>query len=118
MRGVRHRSRFRCRELSRVLRTIPNDPNSNAGHVVDLDDSGLHAEASALSSAGAPRTFVPYGVGYVELPGQVSVESRLTEHDPSRARVSAWRWNWSSMPFSIDDDGNEVVSVRIPARDE
>ena len=26
--------------------------------------------------------FVPFGVGYVELPGEVKVETRLTEADP------------------------------------
>ena len=32
-------------------------------------------------------TFEPYGVGYVELPGEVRVEARLTEHDPERLRI-------------------------------
>ena len=31
--------------------------------------------------------FEPYGVGYVELPGEVRVETRLTEHDPERLRI-------------------------------
>ena len=31
--------------------------------------------------------FEPYGVGYVELPGEVRVESRLTEADPARLRI-------------------------------
>src|ERR1700682_5935073 len=34
-----------------------------------------------------PEPFEPYGVGYVELPGQVMVEARLTESDPSRLRI-------------------------------
>ncbi len=37
--------------------------------------------------AGAPEDFVPYGVGYVELPGQVRVEAILTESDPDRLRI-------------------------------
>ena len=28
------------------------------------------------------KDFVPFGVGYVELPGEVKVETRLTESDP------------------------------------
>ena len=28
-------------------------------------------------------SFVPFGVGYVELPGEVKVETRLTESDPA-----------------------------------
>jgi uncharacterized OB-fold protein len=31
--------------------------------------------------------FEPYGVGYVELPGEVRVETRLTESDPARLRI-------------------------------
>jgi uncharacterized protein len=31
--------------------------------------------------------FEPYGVGYVELPGEVRVEARLTESDPARLQI-------------------------------
>jgi uncharacterized protein len=31
--------------------------------------------------------FEPYAVGYVELPGELRVESRLTERDPERLRI-------------------------------
>src|SRR5207244_12716509 len=34
-----------------------------------------------------PETFEPYGVGYVELAGEVRVESRLTVNDPQRLRI-------------------------------
>jgi uncharacterized OB-fold protein len=34
-----------------------------------------------------PDTFKPYGVGYVELPGEVRVEARLTEADPDRLAI-------------------------------
>ena len=34
-----------------------------------------------------PEEFEPYGVGYVELPGEVRVEARLTESDPERLRI-------------------------------
>ncbi len=33
------------------------------------------------------EAFEPYGVGYVELPGEVRVEARLTESDPARLRI-------------------------------
>jgi uncharacterized OB-fold protein len=36
---------------------------------------------------GDPGEFEPYGVGYVELPGEVRVEARLTEADPERLRI-------------------------------
>ena len=34
-----------------------------------------------------PEEFIPYGVGYVELPGEVRVEARLTESDPSKLQI-------------------------------
>jgi len=34
-----------------------------------------------------PEAFEPYGVGYVELPGEVRVEARLTVADPARLRI-------------------------------
>jgi uncharacterized OB-fold protein len=36
-------------------------------------------------AADAP--FAPFGVGYVEFPGYLRVEGRLTESDPSRLRI-------------------------------
>ncbi len=36
---------------------------------------------------GGVEEFEPYGVGYVELPGEVRVEARLTESDPTRLRI-------------------------------
>ena len=37
--------------------------------------------------AGAADAFEPFGVGYVELPGEVRVEARLTVADPARLRI-------------------------------
>jgi uncharacterized OB-fold protein len=37
--------------------------------------------------AAAAEEFEPYGVGYVELPGEVRVEALLTEADPGRLRI-------------------------------
>jgi uncharacterized protein len=36
---------------------------------------------------GGVAEFEPYGVGYIELPGEVRVEARLTESDPERLRI-------------------------------
>lgn len=53
--------------------------------------------------------FRPYGVGYVELDGQLRVEARLTESDPAKLTVG--------MPMElvldtlgVDEDGNEIVT--------
>ena len=38
-------------------------------------------------AGGEGEEFEPYAVGYVELPGEVRVEARLTEPDPARLRI-------------------------------
>ena len=53
--------------------------------------------------------FVPFGIGYVELPGEVKVEARLTEADPERLR-EGMEMELVVVPFRTDDKGNEVVT--------
>jgi uncharacterized OB-fold protein len=45
------------------------------------------APKSPPYAVAAGDAFEPYGVGYVELPGEVRVEARLTESDPARLRI-------------------------------
>jgi uncharacterized protein len=51
--------------------------------------------------AGSADDFEPYGVGYVELGGEVRVEGRLTEADPARLAIGM---------------GMEVTLVPAPGR--
>jgi uncharacterized OB-fold protein len=53
--------------------------------------------------------FRPYGVGYVELPGEVRVESRLTEADPDRLRIGM-EMELVIDSLGFDDDGNELIT--------
>jgi len=55
------------------------------------------------------RDFVPFGVGYVELPDEVKVETRLTESNPDALRTGM-EMELVLVPFRTDDDGNEVVT--------
>jgi len=56
-----------------------------------------------------PENFEAYGVGYVELPGEVKVEARLTENDPTQLRVGM-EMELTVVPLAIDEEGNEVVT--------
>jgi uncharacterized OB-fold protein len=56
-----------------------------------------------------PEEFEPYGVGYVELPGEVIVEARLTENDAEVLEIGA-DMELVVVPFRRDDDGNDVVT--------
>ncbi len=53
--------------------------------------------------------FEPYGVGYVELPGQLRVEGRLTLSDPEQLQIGM-EMELVLDPLCIDDDGNQVVT--------
>lgn len=56
-----------------------------------------------------PSKFKPYGVGYVELPGEVKVEARLTESDPAMLKTGM-EMELVLDPLTVDEDGNEVVT--------
>ena len=57
----------------------------------------------------AGKAFTPFGVGYVELPGSVKVEARLTESSPD-VLAHGMEMELVVVPFRTDDDGNEVVT--------
>ncbi len=53
-------------------------------------------------------TFEPYGVGYVELPGAVRVEGRLTENDPAKLHIGMAM----EVVFDVyrtEENGDEVI---------
>ncbi len=53
--------------------------------------------------------FAPYGVGYVELAGEVIVESRLTTAEPRDLEIGQ-PMALAIVPFVIREDGTEVVT--------
>jgi len=56
-----------------------------------------------------PATFEPFGVGYVELPGQVKVETRLTVSDPAQLQIGM-EMELVIVPLTTDDAGDEIVT--------
>jgi uncharacterized OB-fold protein len=53
------------------------------------------------------EAFVPFGVGYVELGGEVKVETRLSEASAPRIGMEM---ELVLVPFRNDAEGNEVVT--------
>ena len=60
------------------------------------------------NSGETMETFRPYGVGYVELPGGVRVEGRLTENDPSRLSIGM-EMEVVFQPYRTQDNGDTVI---------
>lgn len=56
-----------------------------------------------------PAPFVPYAVGYVELPHALIVESLLTDVDFSALRVGL-PMELTTIPLRTDEDGTTIVS--------
>ena len=56
-----------------------------------------------------PDRFEPFGVGYVELPGQLKVEARLTESDPSRLQIGM-EMELVLVPLASNGDEGQVVT--------
>jgi uncharacterized OB-fold protein len=55
------------------------------------------------------ETFVPYGVGYVQLGDEVKVEGRLTESDVSRLQIGM-PMELTFVPLRRTPEGDEVVT--------
>lgn len=65
-----------------------------------------------------PTDFEPFGVGYVELPGEVIVETRLTVADPDLLRIGM-PMRMVLVPFRTGDDGEPVSTFAFaPDRGE
>jgi uncharacterized OB-fold protein len=54
-------------------------------------------------------TFEPFGVGYVDLGGDLLIETRLTESDPERIAIGA-ELELVLVPLYRDDDGADVLT--------
>lgn len=61
------------------------------------------------NSGETPETFQPYGVGYLELPGGVRVEGRLTENDPQKLHIGM-EMDVVFEPYRVEENGDEVIS--------
>jgi uncharacterized OB-fold protein len=55
------------------------------------------------------KEFVPFGLGYVELGGEVKVETRLTEAGAD-ALSTGMEMELVLIPLRTDDEGNEVLT--------
>ena len=54
------------------------------------------------------RSFRPFTVGYVELPGALHVEARLTEPDPAKLTIGQ-QMELVIEPLGVDSDGNQTM---------
>ena len=70
---------------------------------------GFPPKAPPYIGDADPSTFEPFGVGYVELPGQCKVETRLTENDPAKLRIGM-EMELTLVPLARTGDGDTVMT--------
>ena len=56
----------------------------------------------------APEDFKPYAVGYIELPGEIMVESRLVGIDPKELEIGM-EMELTIEPFVKNEEGEELL---------
>jgi len=70
---------------------------------------GFPPKSPPYAKQETPETFVPYGVGYVELPEGVRVETRLTENNPEKLTIGM-TMQLVVESFIEDENGNEFMA--------
>ena len=78
---------------------------------------GFRPKSPPYAGDDTGETFRPYGVGYVELPGEVRVETRLTVDDPDRLRIGM-PMRLAIVPFRRDGEGHEVLTFAFAPIEE
>ena len=56
----------------------------------------------------SPEDFKPYAVGYIELPGEIMVESRIVDIDPADLEIGM-EMELTIEPFIKNDEGEELM---------
>lgn len=65
---------------------------------------------------GDVDNFEPFGVGYVDLAGEVKVETRLTVADPNMIKIGM-DMKLTFVPLFNDDNGNDVITFAFAPAD-
>lgn len=70
---------------------------------------GFPPKSPPYTGTARNQPFKPFGVGYIELPGQVCVEAPLTVSEPAELTIGM-PMELVIRPHSIDADGNQVMA--------
>jgi len=110
----------RCRSCSRVtfpvqqscpyctLEDMERIELSKRGKLWTWTIQGFYPKSPPYAGPETKETFVPYGVGYIELAPGVKVESRLTENNPEKLKIGM-DVELVIQKFKEDEKGNEVM---------
>lgn len=115
----------RRRADGKIVFPLPQGAAAEAFEAVDLPSHGAlwsftvqrFRPKPPYAGPGDERSFAPYAVGYVELPGAVIVESRLVTADFGALRIGM-PMTFTLETFRTDPDGQDVLTYAFkPSRD-
>jgi uncharacterized protein len=78
---------------------------------------GFRPKSPPYKADDTVETFEPFGVGYVDLAGELLVEARLTESDPERLRIGA-EMELVVVPVYQEPGGTEVLTYAFRPLDD
>ena len=115
----------RCNQCAEA--TFPAQPDcrscgSRETTIVELGDRGIlwtwtiqtFMPKPPYHSDETPETFRPYGVGYVEMPGGVRVETRLQPNSPDQLQIGM-AMQLDIIPFRTDENGDQKMTFSFSA---
>ncbi len=115
----------RCNQCAEA--TFPAQPDcrscgSRETTIVELGDRGIlwtwtiqtFMPKQPYRSDETPETFRPYGVGYVEMPGGVRVETRLQANSPDQLQIGM-AMQLDIIPFRTDENGDQKMTFSFSA---
>jgi uncharacterized protein len=82
---------------------------SDCGTLWTFTTQDFRPPGPPYDGADTPETFQPYALGYIELPGEVMVEARLTEPDPAQLAIGQ-PMRLAIVPYTVRADGTEVMT--------
>jgi uncharacterized OB-fold protein len=89
---------------------------SDRGTLWTFTTQDFRPPSPPYDGADTAATFRTYAVGYVELPGEVMVEARLTEPDAARLAIGQ-PMRLAIVPYSVSPDGTEVMTFAFAPAD-
>lgn len=108
----------RSRETGRIVFPMPvgNEATrydevalARRGHLWSWTVQRFLPKSPPYAGPETPETFRPYALGYVELPGEVIVETRLVDVDPETLRIGQ-PMELAIVPFKTTPEGVEVLT--------
>ena len=114
----------RRRSDGKIVFPLPQGDAADAYEVVDLPSHGTlwsftvqrFRPKPPYDGPGDDRSFAPYAVGYVELPGAIIVESRLETERFERLRIGM-PMAFTLQTFRTDPDGQDVLTYAFKPAD-